>query len=223
MKNNRPIKIVSLFPVAKRKEWKNTHRLVDRYIDFDEIIDTPRNMTMYLTQPIDILFIDSDSFDAFNVKYYKLLKNNKANFKLIVVKEKHNSDDIRFFKGLADDILHTSNKKLAEWKKLAILRRFWKTSAKSTTVIYKDVIADFIENNISVNNVDVSLTSKERDLFKYLLEKRGSFTSKKKIYKEIWGYDEDVTRTLDQMFFKLKKKISPEYFYSSRTKGYKFE
>ena len=223
MKHNGLIKIISLFPIAKRKIWKNTHRLIDKYINFDEEIDTPRNIGAYLNQSIDILFIDSESFGAFNVKYYQLFKNNKKNFKLIVVKERSNLEDVRFFKGLADDIVYTSNKKIAEWKKLAILRRFWNTSSKPTVIIYKDIIADFIDNKIYVNNIQISLTGKERDLFKYLIEKRGTFISKKKIYKEIWGYEEDVTRTLDQMFFKLKKKINSEYFYSSRSKGYKFE
>ena len=223
MKNNRPIKIVSLFPVAKRKKWLNTHRIIEKYINFQEEIDTPMNMALYLTQPIDILFIDSGSFNAFKVKHYNLFKINKDNFKLIVVKDKPDMDDIQIFKGLADDILHISNPKIAEWKKLAILRRYWNSSSKPTTIIYKDIIADFIDNNIFINNVEVILTSKERDLFKFLLEKRGSFTSKRKIYKEIWGYDDDVTRTLDQMFFKLKKKIGVEYLHSSRTKGYKIE
>ncbi|NQZ66112.1 MAG: winged helix-turn-helix domain-containing protein [Mycoplasmatales bacterium] len=215
--------IVVLVPEDFINSWKNATALWDKYFEVNQVIDLPNNISNYLDKSIDLLFLHVDNIDEFKVGYYKFFQENNKHFKYVVISNKYSDDDYNIYRQLADDIVYVDVEKVAKWKTLAILRRYWNTYSKPSTIIYGDIIADFVDNKISVNTKMVDLTKKETDLLRYLMQNKLKFIPKNIIFKNVWGHDEDTSRTLDQMIFKLKRKIGSEYFHSSRKKGYKFE
>ena len=73
---------------------------------------------------------------------------------------------------------------------------------------------DFKSYTASSNNQPVSMTFKEIEIMKYLLQNKNSTVSRDELLDEIWGCDEVVTpRTVDNFIYKLRQKIEdkPEH------------
>ena len=221
--NNKKIKILIISPESKQQEiWKFTNEW-DRYFKVNIIFDTPNNIEKYLESKIDILFLWSDSFNKFKLEWYKIFKNNSEAFKYIAVSEKRKADDYKMRKALVDRIVYLDDEKNSRWDFISILRRFWKAHSRSSTIIHRNLILDFMEGNFIVGSEKIELTMKETKLLRLFTKRIGEYIPKAEIFKKVWGYDEDSTRSLDQMVFKLKKKIGSDYFHLSRNLGYRFE
>ncbi len=224
--NQSQLKIVSLINMAKIDNWNAITTAWERYFLVNHIIDKPQNIKQYLNQKIDFLFLDFESLQFFKQNFYEIFKQQNANFHYIVIKNNFDVEqEVKIFKSLADDIIHLDKDiRWLKWKTVALLRRHWDTHSKSTTIIYKNIIADFIDGFISIEGQTINLTPKELKLFRYLLENRGQYKSRDDIFQVIWKYDGiDNTRVVDQIMFKVRKKIGHDYFKNDRKEGIKFE
>lgn len=218
------INILILAPKRYHNRVEVVEGLWNKYFDVNIILDEPENIKDYFKMPIDILFLWYKKMHHFEFENYGIFQANNERFKYIVLKKHVDvEEDIQIYKELADDIVYLDEKELYVWKSLAILRRFWNTASKDTTIIYKGIIADFIDHKFNVERKDVELTNKEEHLLRIFMCNIGKFIPKARLFKSIWGYDDDISRSLDQMIFKLRKKIGSNYITTSRTKGFKFE
>lgn len=218
------LRILTLVKPASQKLWKEVEEEWQKYFKVEQIIDVPENIKKHSKKRIDILFTDEpDAVDNF---YIGLFKNTSQAFAFVGIKDKPSAskDAEWFMKKLVDRIIYTGlSRDYTVWASMSSLRRYWGAYSKPSTIIYKDLIADFVESKFSVNGKEIKLTSKEVDLLRYLLNNRESFIPKKKVFKDVWGFEEmDTTRTVDQMIFKLKNKIGRDYFTIVRNKGVKF-
>tara|TARA_B110000495_G_C22992598_1_gene584749 strand:+ start:306 stop:998 length:693 start_codon:yes stop_codon:yes gene_type:complete len=77
-------------------------------------------------------------------------------------------------------------------------------------------------------NGAISLTSKESQLLKLLIDRKNEVVSRNQILKYVWGYDVyPSTRTIDNFILSFRKYFEenprkPEFFHSVRGVGYKF-
>lgn len=75
----------------------------------------------------------------------------------------------------------------------------------------------------------ITLTKKEIQLLKLLIERKGEVVSRKQILEKVWGYDIfPSTRTIDNFILSFRKYFEinpkePKYFQSVRSVGYLFE
>ncbi len=75
----------------------------------------------------------------------------------------------------------------------------------------------------------VTLSAREFQLVRYLIDRRGEIISREKLLQEVWGYNAlPETRTVDVHMAWLRRKLEdnprvPEYFLTVRGMGYKFE
>jgi two-component system alkaline phosphatase synthesis response regulator PhoP len=75
----------------------------------------------------------------------------------------------------------------------------------------------------------VSLTAREFDLLRYLIERRGKVLTRDQILRHVWGFDYDGTaRTIDNFINRLRQKIgddinNPRFILTVRGVGYKFK
>lgn len=216
------LRILSLINETHKATWKRTTATWDKYFEFENIIDHPSNIEKYLKKNIDILFMQSHK--QFENQYYQMFSKNNQNFTYVVILNKPSPKDGEVYKKLADRIIYSGlGDDYLKWATIASLRRYWATHSKSSTIIYKNIIADFAENKFSINNKNIRLTTKEVDLLRYFFKNKDSYISKERIFVDVWGYDGvDTSRSLDQMIFKLKKKIGKEYFSIVRGRGIKF-
>ncbi|MFT4643765.1 MAG: two-component system alkaline phosphatase synthesis response regulator PhoP [Planctomycetota bacterium] len=74
----------------------------------------------------------------------------------------------------------------------------------------------------------ISLTSKESQLLKLLIDRKNEVVSRNQILKYVWGYDVyPSTRTIDNFILSFRKYFEenprkPQFFHSVRGVGYKF-
>lgn len=175
----------------------------------------------------DIVFIDHSLLSTLDSKIYTKLSKLNSKFKLIVLKKSFEDGDHRILKQMVDDIIYFNlGEKFVKWKTIAELRRFWSTHSKGDLIIYGNLIMDFVKAKVWVNGEEMKLTQKENALLRYFYEHKGVWLDRMKIFEDVWEYKTvryDFTRTIDQMVFKLKKKIGIDYFQTKRLGGLKFE
>lgn len=87
---------------------------------------------------------------------------------------------------------------------------------------------DLRGHTVSRRGKTIEMTSREFDLLRYLIERRGRVLSRDEILTHVWGYDyEGTTRTIDNFINRLRQKIGdnlrkPRYILTVRGVGYKF-
>lgn len=225
IKNKGSLVILALLEKEHEKLFKELKTYWDKYFKIELIFDSPENISKYTNKKIGILFLDSSQYGKFNLDYYRVWKEKFNQFLYVVVADQPKHSDVDIYKALADQILYLSNPAdQVSWNSVAIIRRFWDTYSKPSTIIYKEIIADFTLREVLLNQKHVDLSIKEYEVLKVFLEHRGEYLNKAELYKKIWRTkDEDVSRVLDQKIIILRKKIGAKYFVTSRTKGVKFE
>lgn len=216
------LKIVTLLTKEKLKKWEYFPQHWDKYFEYEQIYDSPSKLREYVhsENSIDILFLDYKYFDKFFISYYHFLKKKSKAFKYVLVGTKPSKKDVVAFRQMADDIVYLDlDQHLVDWKILALLRRHWDFYSKRGVIIYKSILADFIDTVLLVDKEEVELTFKEWRLLRYLLNNIGRWVSREEVFKAVWKInDVDNTRTVDQMIFKLRKKVGKDLFHSNSRK-----
>lgn len=87
---------------------------------------------------------------------------------------------------------------------------------------------DFRRTEVSRNGQPVSLSAREFQLLRYLIEHRGETLSREQLLLDVWGYEETTsTRTLDVHIAWLRQKLEadpkqPQMIVTMHGLGYKF-
>ena len=113
----------------------------------------------------------------------------------------------------------------------ALIRRAVTPAAAAVVAAYQfgTVRVDFRRAEVLRDGVPVTLSAREYQLLKYLIEHRGETISREQLLSEVWGYDATPeTRTVDVHVAWLRQKLEenskyPQYFLTLRGLGYKFE
>jgi two-component system alkaline phosphatase synthesis response regulator PhoP len=114
----------------------------------------------------------------------------------------------------------------------ALIKRGLDRSVKSSELQsyhFGDNKIDFAQYTISTFRGEmITLTKKEIQLLKLLIDRKGEVVSRKQILEKVWGYDIfPSTRTIDNYILSFRKYFEknprePEFFFSIRSVGYKF-
>jgi len=110
----------------------------------------------------------------------------------------------------------------------AVLRRFEVKTNLPETFSFGMVKLDFKKYQAFVKNDEVSLSSKEFDILKYLIGHQGEAVHRHDLLNEVWGFEAmPTTRTVDNFILDLRKKLeenpsNPKHILSVRGVGYKF-
>lgn len=79
---------------------------------------------------------------------------------------------------------------------------------ESKIISYKNLQINIDGRIVKLNEKDVELTSKEFDLFLFLVENKNSVLTREKLLKNVWGYDYyGETRTVDNHIQRIRKKL----------------
>lgn len=185
-------------------------------------------------EKIDFYFVDFikkyEYIFAWN--FYSKLHSLNHDFKLVLIKDKIEGEDIKYFKNGADDIIYFNKtyytdeeerKKYLRWKFFSILRRQWDLSHNELILIRNGVIIDLIKRKVIVNNKEIKVTTKEFEVLNILineLNQKNNFVSKQKLFKKIYGIENDKnSRNIDQLIFRLKNKFNSGFFEINKDKG----
>lgn len=92
---------------------------------------------------------------------------------------------------------------------------------------FGEVTVDFRKGLVIRNQVRMSLSAKELHLMRYLISRRGEILSRHELLREVWGYSDAITRTVDVHIAALRQKVEekphhPAYIVTVRGEGYRF-
>lgn len=112
----------------------------------------------------------------------------------------------------------------------ALLRRVRKEALTPVMrVEFADVVADFARGEFSRNGEAISLTAKETELLRLLINHRGQVLSREKILGHVWKEAQHITpRTVDVHVAWLRQKLerqadAPRHIVTVRGEGYRFD
>ena len=95
---------------------------------------------------------------------------------------------------------------------------------KNVQLTFKDIVLNVERYELKVEGEIVSLTNKEFEILKYLMENVNRVISRESLLEKIWGYDfEGESRTLDIHISTLRKQLKSQaqYLQTVRGVGYK--
>ena len=114
----------------------------------------------------------------------------------------------------------------------ALLRRSPnRTEGSGTHEVYRlgSIVLDTRKGRVTREGQDVNLTSREFQLFRYLVEHRGVTVSREELLEQVWGHiPGTLTRTVDMHIASLRQKLEtspkkPEMIITVPLMGYKFQ
>lgn len=187
-----------------------------------EIEEINQDQILSITnKKIDFLFVDwkKEFEEILDWDMYHKLHSLNPNFTFVWLKNSFDSSSYYLLKNGADDILNYGESiQYFKWKAVSIIRRRWDKFSTDNTIIFRGLIIDFIRQTVSLNSRPIDLTAKEFAVLSFLLKHaRYEFVNKVFIYREIWQTeDEDFSRSLDQILYKLRLKIGSDYFSNTK-------
>ena len=107
----------------------------------------------------------------------------------------------------------------------AVLRRAEQGGAAPNNVIrYKEITVDTDSLTVLVGTESVSLTTREFEILKLLLENQGRVVSRERLLDTVWGYDYIGDEKIVNTHIKnIRKKLGVDYIETMRGAGYKIE
>ena len=133
---------------------------------------------------------------------------------------------IKGFDALADDyITKPFTMPLVMRRIEAVLRRTEQGNQTENTIIhYKDLSLDIDSFTVLANGENISLTTREFEILKLLLENQGRVFTRDNLLNTIWGYDYFGDAKIVNTHIKnIRRKLGVDYIDTIRGVGYKIE
>ncbi len=95
----------------------------------------------------------------------------------------------------------------------------------NTEYVYCGIVLSETQRSVFSDGEKIELTYKEFELLKLLMSKPKTVHPREQILESIWGYDDNLGRTLDMHINTLRKKLGSKgkYIVTVRNVGYKLE
>lgn len=136
------------------------------------------------------------------------------------------ADQMKGFDALADDYITKPFSMPVVVKHIeAVLRRAEQSATTETNIIhYKNISLDTDSFTVLVDGENITLTTREFEILKYLLENQGRVFTREILLDRIWGYDYPGDQKIVNTHIKnIRKKLGVDYIETIRGVGYKIE
>ena len=174
----------------------------------------------------ELILLDLMLPDESGLEILKRLRENKRTKDIPVIILTAKSSEMDKILGLdsgADDYITKPFSMLELISRIkAVLRRTSKES--SSVLVFRDLKMDLSKHIVMVENEKITLTLKEYELLKKLMQNPGVVCSRDMLLDEIWGYDYyGESRTVDVHIRTLRSKLgkAETYIETIRGVGYK--
>lgn len=179
----------------------------------------------------DLILLDLMLPEIEGLEVCKILRNKRETAGIPIIMLTAKSEEMDKVLGLefgADDYVtkpFSPRELIARVK--AVLRR---GRAEGEEKIYQvgTLVVDVDKYVVSIRKSPVTLTNKEFELLRALIEARGKVLSRETLLNRVWGYDASIhieTRTVDMHIGQLRKKIKAEAkrLVTVKNVGYRFD
>ena len=136
------------------------------------------------------------------------------------------NSQMKGFDALADDYITKPFSMPVVMKHIeAVLRRAEQGAGVETNILrYKDLTLDTDSFTVLVKDESVSLTIREFEILKLLVENQGRVFTRESLLDSIWGYDYFGDEKIVNTHIKnIRKKLGVDYIETIRGAGYKIE
>ena len=179
--------------------------------EVDTAFSAEEALTKRLTD-YNLLLLDVMMGEMSGFKMASILKKDvaTANIPIIFLTAKDTENDTLtgFSLGADDYISKPFSIRQVMARVKAVLRRTKEKVADSHTLVYETLVLDTNRIKATVDDKEVSLTKKEFEILKLLLENKGSVFSREEILSRIWKDEVYVLdRTIDVNITRLRRKI----------------
>ena len=197
---------------------KNISELIKMYLENDnfeaETFDTAEKLLNAIKKrepnlvTLDIMLPKMDGFEALT----KIREKSEVPVILISAKDQE-VDKVRGFNEGSDDYIVKPFMPLELVARVKnVLRRSEKTPVKKVEKVKKEIEfsnmkIDTGTMQVFVNKKPVSFTNIEYKFLLYLFENQKEAVTKKDILADVWGYEEDDNRVIDDLLKRLRKKL----------------
>lgn len=197
---------------------KNISELIKAYLENDkfetEIFDNPLKLLKAIKRQepdlitLDIMLPNMDGFEALT----KIREKSEVPVILVSAKDQE-VDKVRGFNEGSDDYIV---KPFMPLELVARVKNVLRRSDRSTqvklqktkkTLEFSNVIIDNEAMKIFINKKEVTFTNIEYKFLQYMFERKKEAVTKKDILEDVWGYDEDDNRVIDDLLKRLRKKL----------------
>lgn len=169
---------------------------------------------------LDIMLPEEDGFTVLDI-----LKNTSeyAEIPIIIISAK--TTELDRVKGLDSGAEDYLCKPFGVMELVSRVRARLRHSENREKSIYGGITLFENERNVYVDDKKIDLTFKEFELLKLLISKPKTVFSREVILETIWGYEDNLGRTLDIHINTLRKKLGEKgkYIITVRNVGYKLE
>lgn len=168
---------------------------------------------------MDIMMPKLDGYQAVR----EIHKNNNTPVMMLSARGEEYDKLLGFDLGIDDYVQKPFSPKELMARVKAILKRVNKVTSK---IILGDLVIDNSAREVYIENEKVTLTLKEYELLKYLVENKNIAVAREQLLTSIWGYDfYGDDRTIDTHIKTLRSKIGKykDSIVTLRGVGYKFE
>ena len=207
-------------------------RLMSEGYEVDSREDGESGLEQALTQTYDLIMLDvmlpkKSGFDVCR----KLRQSGVQTPVLMLTARNQVVDKVVGLQIGADDYLTKPFDMMELLARIeALLRRsVVKPSEAVMAYQFGSVKVDFRKAEVLRDGAGVTLSAREYQLLKYLIEHRGETISRERLLSDVWGYDATPeTRTVDVHMAWLRQKLEenpryPQYLLTLRGLGYKFD
>lgn len=163
----------------------------------------------------NLLLLDIMMGEISGFKMASMLKKDKetANIPIIFITAKDTENDtVTGFNIGADDYISKpfSLREVIARVRAVLRRTSLSENIPATQLAYKGLVLDLLQKKVTVDGKDVTLTKKEFEILKLLLENIDKVFSRGEILSQVWDDDSYVLeRTVDVNITRLRKKIEP--------------
>ncbi len=197
---------------------KNISELIKMYLENDnfeaETFDTAEKLLNAIKKrepnliTLDIMLPKMDGFEALT----KIREKSEVPVILISAKDQE-VDKVRGFNEGSDDYIVKPFMPLELVARVKnVLRRSEKAPVKKVEKVKKEIEfsnmkIDTGTMQVFINKKPVSFTNIEYKFLLYLFENQKEAVTKKDILADVWGYEEDDNRVIDDLLKRLRKKL----------------
>ncbi|MBA4602839.1 response regulator transcription factor [Thermoactinomyces mirandus] len=198
--------------------------LIVQHYDVDTANDGDEGIRKFMENRPDLLILDImlPQMDGYQV--LRTIRKISSVPVIMLTALDEEADQIKGFELGVDDYItkpfsfHILNKRVE-----AVLRRAYpaETNRKLT---YHEITVDLDGYSVYVNQQKKSLTNKEFDILKTLVENQGRVCSRDLLLNKVWGMDfYGDPRVVDTHIKNLRKKLGVPYIHTVKGVGYKLD
>lgn len=188
--------------------------------------DGEQGLAMVKSNPVDLVILDIMLPKVTGIEVLKELRKDRSVPVLMLTALDDEHTQATSFDEQADDYITKPFSMPVVMKHIeAVLRRAEQGGAAPNTVIrYKEITVDTDSLTVLVGTESVSLTTREFEILKLLLENQGRVVSRERLLDTVWGYDYIGDEKIVNTHIKnIRKKLGVDYIETMRGAGYKIE